>query len=310
MDAKRIITLTVNPALDKSTSVKTLVSEKKMRCANLLVEPGGGGVNVSRALKQLGHASTAMYFAGGYTGDFYTSLLRGDNIDTYVVPIEGHTRENIIVVDESSNQQYRFGMEGPDVAEAEWKRCLDMVREQAFDFLVASGSLAPGIPTSFFGQLAGIVKAKKARLIIDTSGEGLKDAVDEGVYMIKPNLGELSALYGVNELLDEDAARAAKEMIAKGYCEVIAVSMGAGGAMLVTKDEIHKVYSPTVKKKSTVGAGDSMVAGMLAGLLRGYGWQDVLRHGVAAGTAATMNEGTQLCKKEDTDRLFEILKRQ
>jgi 6-phosphofructokinase 2 len=310
MDSKRIVTLTVNPALDKSTSVKALVAEKKMRCANPLVEPGGGGVNVSRALKQLGHDSTAMYLAGGYTGEFYTSLLKAAEIETCPVQINGHTRENIIVVDESSNQQYRFGMEGPEVTEAEWKTCLEMIAAEPFDFLVASGSLAPGIPTSFFGQLAGIVKRKKARLIIDTSGEGLKDAVDEGVYMIKPNLGELSALYGVKELHDEDAGEAAKEMVRKGFCEMIAVSMGAGGALLIAKDEVNKVYAPTVKKKSTVGAGDSMVAGMLAGIMRGYSNKDILRYGVAAGTAATMNAGTRLCKKEDTDRLFEILQRQ
>ena len=307
---QKIITLTVNPALDKSTSVKAIAPEKKLRCRNPKTEPGGGGINVSRALRNLGGNSVAMFFAGGYTGEYHTRLLKQEGIDVQVVQIAGETRENIIVVDESTGQQYRFGMEGPLVAENEWRYCLELVQHKDFDFLVASGSLSPGMPTGFYRELAAVVKKKKAKLVIDTSGDALKDAVDEGVYLIKPNLGELSSLYGVDELQEADAAKAAKEIIAKGYCEVIAVSMGASGALLVTSDQVHKVYSPVVKRKSTVGAGDSMVAGMLMGICKGLSWNDILRYGVAAGTAATMNPGTELCKKEDTDRLFEILQQQ
>jgi 6-phosphofructokinase 2 len=286
------------------------VAEKKLRCPNPKTEPGGGGVNVSRAIQNLGGTSSAMYLAGGFAGDHYTSLLNKAGIQTIVIPIQHETRENIVVVDESTNHQYRFTIEGPEVSEKEWKHCLEEVHKQQFDFLVASGSLAPGMPTSFYKELASIVNKKKAKLVIDTSGAALKDAVDEGVFLIKPNLGELSSLYCAEELHDDDATNAAKDIISKGYCEVIVVSMGASGALLVTKDEVHKVHSLPVKKKSTVGAGDSMVAGILMGITKKYNWKDVLRYGVAAGTAATMHSGTELCKKGDTERLFNKLSAQ
>lgn len=304
---KKIITLTLNPALDKNTSVKKLEPEKKLRCNNPDVAPGGGGVNVSRALNNLGIQSTAMYLAGGFAGKHFTDLLAQEAIETNVIEVKDELRENIIIVDESDNKQYRFGMEGAEVAESEWRKVLALLQDESFDMIVASGSLPPGIPTDFYKQLATLVNNKKARLVIDTSGAALKDAVDEGVFLIKPNINELASLYGKEDLKKEDADKAAKEIIAKGYCEVIVVSLGADGAMLVTANECHTVNAPDVEKKTTVGAGDSMVAGIIAGLAKKYDWLNILRYGVAAGSAATMSGGTELCKKEDVEMLFKKL---
>ena len=305
---KKIITLTLNPALDKNTSVEKLEPEKKLRCNNPDVAPGGGGVNVSRALHNLGIPSTAMYLAGGFTGKYFTDLLTQQGITTNVIEVKDELRENIIVVDESNNKQYRFGMEGAEVRETEWRKALQLLIDEDFDVVVASGSLPPGIPTDFYKQLAKIVNAKKAKLVIDTSGAALKDAMDEGVFLIKPNINELASLYGKEDLKKKDADKAAKEIIAKGYCEVIVVSLGADGAMLVTKDECHTVNAPDVDKKTTVGAGDSMVAGIIAALHKSFSWKEVLQYGVAAGSAATMSGGTELCKKEDVEMLFTNLK--
>lgn len=147
-----------------------------------------------------------------------------------------------------------------------------------------------------------------AKLIADTSGEPLRQAMNEGVFMIKPNLGELSNLQGAEELHEVDVLRAAKDIISKGGCEVMVISMGAFGAMLVTKDTVLICPSPTVRKRSTVGAGDSMVAGMVLSLSKGHTWSGVLQYGIATGTATTMNPGTELCKKEDVEKLYTRLK--
>ncbi|WP_018615353.1 1-phosphofructokinase family hexose kinase [Segetibacter koreensis] len=306
---EKIVTLTLNPAIDKSTTVNSIVPDKKLRCSVPKFEPGGGGVNVSRAIKKLGGSSTAIYLAGGHSGKYFEHLLFAEGINSCVVEIEEQTRENLIVVDNSSNLQYRFIMPGPEVREHEWQQCLNILEKSSgVEYIVASGSLPNGVPEDFFGRLAAIAKKITAKLVVDTSGEPLRHAINEGLFMIKPNMGELSSLKGVEELHAEDAIRAAKEIINRGGCEMMVVSMGASGASLVSKDIVFNCPSPVVKRRSTVGAGDSMVAGMVLGFLRGLPLREVLQYGIAAGTAATMNTGTELCKKEDVEKLFAYLK--
>lgn len=306
---QKIVTLTLNPAIDKSTTVNAIVPDRKLRCAEPKFEPGGGGVNVSRAIKKLGGNSTAIYLAGGFSGKHLQHLLNLEEIESHVVEFDGQTRENLIVVDESSNSQYRFGMPGPALLHNEWLAFLDILQTSSgIEYIVASGSLPEGVPQDFFGRLAFIAKKIKARLIVDTSGEPLRHAMNEGVFMIKPNLGELSNLHGIEELQEEDVLKAAKAIIDKGGSEVMVISMGESGAMLVTKDEVIEAPSPTVRRRSTVGAGDSMVAGMVLALSHSYTWKEVLQYGIAAGTATTMNPGTQLCRKKDVEKLYAWLK--
>ena len=303
-----IITITFNPAVDKSTSVAVLVPEKKMKCAAPVFEPGGGGINVARAIKKLGGHATAIYLAGGYTGKFFTQLLNNENIESVAIETTKHTRENLIVMDNAANLQYRFGMPGPTIEENEWKQLLYTV-EKINDaaFIVASGSVPAGVPLDIFARIAFIAKKKNAKCIVDTSGEALQHAAGEGVYLLKPNLAELSSLVGKEELIVEKIHAAAKELIANGQCEIVMVSMGAAGAMLVTKDIVQQIKPPYVIRKSTVGAGDSMVAGIVISLSKGKLIVDAARYGVACGTAATMNAGTELCKREDADKLFALI---
>jgi 6-phosphofructokinase 2 len=307
---EKIITLTLNPALDKSISVPQMVPEKKLKCSDAKVEPGGGGINVSRAIHKLGGSTEAVYLSGGFTGKQFETLMAAEGIVSIVLPMKGDTRENFVVLDQSSNQQYRFGMQGPEVSEAEWQQALNHIKKQdELAYIVASGSLPPGVPVDFFGRLAVIAREKKAKLIVDTSGEALQHAVKEGLFLIKPNLGELSNLYGKEKLGKTEILNAARSIITSGGCEVMAVSMGKEGAMLITIDQKFEVKPPDVTIHSTVGAGDSMVGGMVLALSKGWPLEDVLRYGVAAGTAATLNSGTELCKKEDTERLFAEMKR-
>jgi len=305
----KIITITLNPAIDKSTSVPVLVPEKKMKCTLPVFEPGGGGINVARAIKKLGGNATALYLAGGYTGKFFTQLLDRENIDSIVIEMANHTRENLIVLNSTANLQYRFGMPGPLVEDVEWKKLLDTLEKiNGIDFIVASGSLPPGVPVDIYARIASVAKRKGTKCVVDTSGEALQLAAEEGVYLLKPNLGELSSLVGSEEISTGMVDDVAATLIENGKSEVVLVSMGAAGAMLVTKQMVKQLSAPVVKRISTVGAGDSMVAGIIMGLSKGFSILESAKYGVASGTAATINPGTELCRLEDVERLYPLIK--
>ena len=302
----QIVTITFNPCIDKSATVPQLIPEKKLTCSEPLFEPGGGGINVARAIKKLAGEATAIYPAGGYTGKFFNELLAREQVPSIIIEAKNPLRENVIVLEESSNNQFRFGFPGAKLLQHEWEQCTDAVEKIAdAEFLVASGSLPEGVPDDIFARLATISKKKNLKLIVDTSKEALKHAANEGVYMLKPNLTELSLLLGRKELGLDEVMVAGKEIIARKFCEVLLVSLGEKGAMLFTKDKEMQASSPKVKRKSTVGAGDSMVAGFVLSLSQGKTFEDSLRYGVACGTAATINSGTELCNKKDADALFQ-----
>lgn len=305
-----IITITFNPCIDKSTTVIALKPEKKLSCTPPTFEPGGGGINVARAIKKLGGEAIAVYPSGGYSGKFLNILLEQENIPQLNIETKQHTRENMIVWDTATNQQYRFGMPGQHLSEDEWQRCLQAIEENHSEFIVASGSLPPGVPTDILARLAKIAKKQKRKLIVDSTGEALLCAVEEGVYLVKPNLGELSTLAGEETIETNDIERLAKDLSRNGSCEIVVVSMGALGAMLISREGTYKVDAPIVKGQTTVGAGDSMVAGIVLYISQGKSLLKALQYGVACGTAATLNAGTALCNKDDVDRLFELIKKE
>ena len=303
-----IITLTVNPALDKSTRFKGLVAEQKIRCSEPRFDAGGGGINVSKAISRLGGKSLAVFTSGGPMGKMLEELVTKETIEFQAIPIQTWTRESFVAVDENTNSQYRFGFTGGEITADEEKAVLETLRKSKPKFLVASGSLNEGLSSDFYQKVAEIAKISNSKLIVDTSGEALKKVLETGAYLIKPNVGELAKLIGVERLEMEEVDEAAKTIIAKGGAEIVAVSLGPQGAVLVTKDNFEYVPAPNVAKKSTVGAGDSMVGGMVWALSQNKNLKEVIRWGVACGSAATMNEGTQLFKLEDANRLFEWLK--
>jgi 6-phosphofructokinase 2 len=283
------------------------VPEKKMRCTELITEAGGGGINISKAIKELGGDSLAVFPSGGMNGKLLENYLTQRQINFKSISVAHETRENIVVRETETNSQFRFVMPGASLTDKEAHACFELLQqmEPRPTCIVASGSLPPGLPENFFGQLAKVVKKLNARYIIDTSGKPLQLAAKEGVYLLKPNLSELCALVGKEHLEVNEVDNAAMEVIKQGSCEVMVVSMGPTGALLVTRDGCEHIPTPTVKKLSTVGAGDSMVAGMVWMLSQGKPISETVRFGVACGTAATMNPGTQLFKKEDVYRLFD-----
>ncbi len=304
----KIITITFSPCIDKSTSVSQLIPGKKLRCAAAKLEPGGGGINVARAIKKLGGEAIAVFPSGGYTGDYFNHLLEKEAVPSVIIKAANETRENIIVVDEATHLQYHFGMPGSELSATEWQQCLNVVEAMTdIEFIVASGSLPPGVPLDIYARLARIAKKKNAKLVVDTSGEALKHAASEGVYLLKPNLGELSSLMGMERIDAAAIEELAKKVIQRGHCEVLVVSLGEKGAMLVTQNETHRAAPPVVQSKSVVGAGDSMVAGIVLSLSYKRNLKEALQYGIACGTAATLNPGTELCKKEDAENIFPLV---
>lgn len=299
-----ILTVTLNPCIDKSSQAEKLKPESKLRCTEVVNEPGGGGINVSKALKKLETASVALFPSGGHNGDMLCSLLREEAIEFHAVDTKVETRENWIVLETSTNNQFRFTFPGRAVHQDTMITLVDHIRSFSPSYVIASGSLPPGLPDYFYGLIVKNAKAVGARCIVDTSGPALQALQGKGAYLIKPNIGELCKMLNVEWLGKNEVPDAAQQAIRDGFAELIAVSMGADGAWLISSDEKHFATAPKVEKKSTVGAGDSMVAGMTFMLQQNRPLKEVIAFGVSCGSAATMNEGTQLFKKADAERLF------
>jgi 6-phosphofructokinase 2 len=221
--------------------------------------------------------------------------------------IEGWTRESYAVFDSSTDQQYRFSEPGPEMSQTEWRGCLDTVAERhpRPDYLVASGSLPPGVPEDFYARLARFAGQAGIRMILDASGGALNAALAEGVFLVKPNLRELNHMAGQQLEHEADQVDFAKTVVADGKADVVVVSLGAAGVLMVDKGTARHLRAPTVSIKSKVGAGDSMVGGITLGLARSNSPLEAVQLGLAAGAAAVMTPGTELCRKADVDRLFE-----
>ena len=303
----KIVTLTMNPALDIGARVASVAPEIKLRCGAPSFHPGGGGINVSRAIHFLGGDSTAVYAAGGHTGAMLNQLLAAEGIKRRSIAIAGTSRESFVVYEESTTLQYRFTMPGPELSAEEWIACLEALFNLAPDIIVASGSLPTGVPAEFYGEITRYAAEYGIRVILDTAGEPLRRALGKGVYMMKPNLRELEGFAGEKLHNEAQIKTAARRLIAEGLAQVIIVSLGAAGAALITADAYLRQRAPIVKAQSKVGAGDSMVAGLVMGLAQGRDLQATLQLGIAAGSAAVMTAGTQLCQKADTFKLYRQL---
>ena len=299
-----ILTITLNPTIDKSTSVEKIIPDSKLRCTVAKNEAGGGGINVSKALQKLKTENIALFPAGGIIGRLLQKLLQEDHVPMHVIEVDKETRENLIVLETSTNKQYRFNMPGQEADQQVLDDVLAYIQNNKFEFIVGSGSILPGLPADAYAQIARAAKLSGAKFILDTSGDALETAVKEGVYMLKPNIGELAKLSSITWLETDKVEEAARKLIDEGLVELVAVSMGKDGAILVSKNEAYRVPVPEVEKKSTVGAGDSMVAGMVHMLAKHKPLQQVICFGVACGTAATLNEGTQLFDPEDVETLY------
>lgn len=302
-----ILTVTLNPAIDKSTIVPGLQPESKLRCTDVLNEPGGGGINVSKALKKLGLTSVALFPSGGHNGEMLKGLLTEEEIVFIATDTTVETRENWVVLDQDTNNQYRFTFPGRTFEEQAVKDMIENIRSFSPEYVVASGSLPPGLKDYFYGLIVKAADSVGAKCIVDTSGPALQALKGRHVYLIKPNISELCKMLNIEHLENDQVPDAAQQAVRDGFAEVVVVSMGPDGAWMVTADKRYFAKAPPVEKKSTVGAGDSMVAGITYMLQQKQPLKQALNFGVACGSAATMNDGTQLFNPEDVQRLYEAI---
>lgn len=302
----QIVTLTLSPALDIATRIPRLCADAKLRCSTPAYAPGGGGINVARAIHTLGGSALALFPAGGSSGRHLVELLDAEGVANRPLAIADWTRECFNVVEQASGQQYRFVMPGAQLSPAEQEQLLAALEAlPALDYLVISGSLPAGLAADFLPRLLQGARRRGARCILDSCAEALRQALTVGgVFLIKPNFNELSALVGEAIAGPEQLAGIAQGLVRAGQCEAVLVSLGAQGALLVGAGLNERIAAPTVQRRSTVGAGDSLVAGVTLKLAAGAGWREAARFGVAAGTAAIMTDGSELCRRGDTERLF------
>lgn len=302
----RVVTFTPNPAIDVSTSVAKLEPTRKLRCAPARRDPGGGGINAARVIDRLGGDVTAVYPVGGATGALLRKLVDREGLRSVTVAVGEETREDFTVVEEGTGAQYRFVMPGPQLAAGEWQDCLDALAAVAkgAGFVVASGSLPVGVPEDFYARAARVAAGLGARFILDSSGPPLAAAMSEPVYLVKPNLGELSRLTGAALPDDEACVTAARSLVMSGKTEIVALTLGHRGALLVTAGAALRAPPIPVKVVSAVGAGDSFLGAMVWSLARGDSLRDAFKYGVAAGSAAVLAAGTELCRREDVHAIY------
>jgi 6-phosphofructokinase 2 len=302
----QILTFTMNPALDITTATDRVVPTHKLRCEAPRYDPGGGGINVARAVHTLGGEALAIFPAGGAAGEMIQHLLRQEGVAHEAVVIAGFTRESLAVEERQSGEQYRFLLPGPLIDRADQERCLKALAAAApgAEFIVASGSLPLGVPEDFYRRVGELAKEHGKRLVLDTSGTPLKQAGRE-IYLLKPSLRELEDLTGRQIRSEREEMAAALLLVEQRWSEIVVLSLGARGALLVTAQEVERFPAIPVSAKSTVGAGDSMLAGIVFGLTRGLRVGEAVQFGIAAGAAALLRSGTQLCRREDVERLYE-----
>ncbi len=303
----QIVTLTMNPALDITTGVDAVRPTDKLRCGTPRYDPGGGGINVARIAHVLGASVEAVFPAGGPTGDLLTSLVGAAGVPYRRVAIGGSTRESFTVNETGTGRQYRFVLPGPRLSDGERVWCLDELRSAAAraDFVVASGSLPPGVPADHYQRVAEMCAELGVRLILDTSGGGLRHISSE-VFLLKASGRELRECVGRPLTTDAEHLAAAHELLDTGRARTVLVSLGPRGALLATQHASLRFDAIPMSGGSGVGAGDAMVAAVAVGLVRGWPLVKSVRLGIAAGTAMLMTPGTAACDRADVERFFTL----
>ena len=300
----RIATLTLNPTIDTALEAEAMVHTDKIRTAGERLDPGGGGINVARVLVRFGAPVAAVFMAGGSTGRLLDRLLQREGVERICVPIAGETRVSVTVYERSTGHEYRLVPEGPVLSEPEWQECLRQIGETECDWFVASGSLPGGVPHDFYARVAEILRDRATRFVVDAPAGQLAPALaGGGLFLVKPSRDELEQLSGAALTEIESVVEAARRIVSDGSAQNVAVSLGGDGAVLVDGSGAFVMPAALVAARSAVGAGDSFLAAMTYAFASGADRSTALRLGVAAGAAATLSPGTDLCHPWDVTRL-------
>ena len=300
-----IVTVTLNPAVDETLTVQHLQLGETNRIHETDIDPGGKGLNVGRVVKRLGRPTVVIALVGGETGQFIRNRLERENVETDLVEIEEPTRVNISVLDESTGIQTNLHQDGPAIGPADLHAVEAKIEEWMPEAVLAvlGGSLPPGAPADTYARLIEWLRENDVRTILDTSGAALIEGVKARPYMIKPNLREARELLGRTFETDNDVLQAGRELVGRGIGAAV-VSMGRRGAIAVSREGAWKAIPPEVAIESTIGAGDSMVAGLAIGVYEHSSLAEGLALGTAAAAATIMTPGTELCRASDVQALL------
>ncbi|MDR9408474.1 MAG: 1-phosphofructokinase family hexose kinase [Balneolaceae bacterium] len=300
--SKRVLTITMNPAVDVNSMADEVMTNQKVRCEKPDYDPGGGGINVARVLTRLEAQANAIYLAGGIAGGLLTYLLDSENVPHEQIEISGMTRENTSVIDKKTGEQYRFVFPGPEIQEAEWKEALKWIEKNIddYDIVVGSGSLPPGVPTDFYSRVAKLVLENDKAYILDKSGDFLVEGLKNGATFIKPNQEEFE------QLKEQTGSTTKDELIQKLFesnIENIVHTMGKEGTILINKEGKKEFKPPEIEVNSSIGAGDSFVGGLVFGLLNEMKAQDAVCYGISAAASTLKSAGTDLCELKDVQAI-------
>ncbi|GAB3985615.1 1-phosphofructokinase [Actinoallomurus acanthiterrae] len=299
MNQHVIVTLTLNPSLDRTIEVDRLVTGAVIRATSVRLDPGGKGVNVSRALLANDVPTVAVVTAGGADGDQLVHLLEVDGIPLRAVPVDGRTRSNVTIV-EPDGVVTKLNEPGEPLSPAELDAVADMVlaATEGASWVVTCGSLPPGVPTEIYARLCEFFTAAGVRVAVDSSGPALLAALEAKPVLVKPNREELAEAVGRPVGSLGDVIEAAEELRDRGARTVLA-SLGADGAVLVEEEGVTIGEAPVAAPRSTVGAGDALLAGFLAAGARGA---PALAEGLAWGAAAVSLPASRMPRPEDIRR--------
>jgi 1-phosphofructokinase family hexose kinase len=301
-----IYTLTLNPAADLELSVDQLEFNSVSRAIDSRVDCGGKGFNVSRMLKNLGQDSIAMGFVGGATGLRLSNELEAAGIDCQFTSIVGETRTNVTIVEGANARHIKVNQAGPVISESELTRLVESIQQrlQPGDWWVLGGSLPQGVPTSFYAQLVSLIEDAGAHAVLDTSGEALREGIFAGPSLIKPNLEEAQALLELDEEELNSTQAWTQALLAMGAQNLV-VSLGKAGALMASEAQLHEFASPSIVEANPIGAGDSMVAGLVWRLSKGESLEQALPYGLACGAATASRPGTELGELAQVEQLLE-----
>lgn len=302
------LTLTMNPSLEIATSVPRVVDTDKLRCAPEQSNPGGGGINVARVIKNMGGNSIAAFPYGGFTGKRLCMLLEKEGVTIHGIEVQSETRQCFSVHEVSTAHDFRFVLPGHILLEQAVDACFDEIRtvKPPPRYIVASGSLPPGVPSDFYVTIGNIAADMGSLYVLDTSGPPLAQALAAGgIYLIKPSLAELEELVGHTLETEEARLQAAQHLIRSGQTKLVALSLGDQGALLVSAQSAWRAPGLAVQPVSTVGAGDSFVGGMVWALSSTMELEQAFRYAIACATGTILNAHGEMCQKTDVMRLYE-----
>ncbi|MDD1752273.1 MAG: 1-phosphofructokinase [Methanotrichaceae archaeon] len=303
-----IYTITLNPALDRTLWIDKIRDDVSNRILEEKSFAGGKSIDVSKVLKNFEIDNIALGFVGGFAGRELEGRLLNEGIQSDFVRVSGETRTNIIIHEKETGKQLVFNARGPEIKPSEMMQLIEQIeRLPCPEIVTIGGSLPPGVNPEIHRKIISLVKRCQGRVVLDVDGEALRLGIKAKPNVIKPNIHELSELVG-RELKDLDEIVAAAREINQQDVEIVLVSMGAKGILLVADGQEYLAVPPNVKVEGTVGAGDSSVAGFIRGLVQGKELKECLTYAAAAGTATTLRQGTALCQKDDFQRLVPQVK--